>query len=997
MIPIPEWSGSRCEALLDGFEQAWRIGANPDLDKYVNDTTATGGEGSPADRRSLLLGLVPLDLEYRWRGPCPGTVGPMPPRPRLEHYLARYPELENAGGTILSLLAAEYRIRHLWGDRPIASEFLGRFPRLGDALTQELAQVDAEIARESPAAPSGDSTSLTYAPASTAPSSLDDSLSDQIEILGEIGRGGMGVVYKACDRKLGRIVAIKKMIDPALATVEQVARFRAEAQAVARLRHPNIVVIHSIGEHEGRPYLELEYAEGGTLATKLANGPMAPREAASLLLTLALAVGAAHRAGIVHRDLKPGNILLTSDGVPKVSDFGLARFLDGDSGLTRTGQQVGTSTYMSPEQAAGHANRAGPASDLHALGAILYQALTGRPPFLGQSASETLALVLHSEPVPPRWLRIEVPRDLDTICLKCLEKEPARRYADADGLARDLRLFLEGRPIQARPVGPGERLQRWARRNPGIAGLSVAVVLSLLLGIIASRLEARRAIRAETESLRQRDRAAAEASQNRAVLDFHENLFTQASTAAQVLLGEKPDAELTVRSVLDRGKEKVARGIPGQPLAEASMCQMIGKTYRAIGLFSQAEPLLERALELRRTNLGPDDPETFRSMLDLGQLLADGGRSTEAFNLLTRAMEGLRRFRGPEDLQTLQALHDLGELDGQMGRVEAESLLVKALEGFRRTRGIQDEYTVMATDTLATFYLSRKETARAERLLEATMQELRRDLGDSHPAFLAASTNLAIIQGESGDFAKSERQWRETIRREREALGDLDSRTLCTMILFGQFLLSQNQIDEARRVLLESLKGCRRTFDRNHIATDTTVTMLADVSIRRGQLDEAVKYLIESREITRSRNGPDHPLTYQADQYVGMLLMVIGKYATAEPYLREALAYRLRVDSEGAERWLSELRLGVCLLAQEQKDAASPHLLRFYQSRRPAGIDREPEESKNPGWLVDRITRLRDARGQPLQEAAIMRLRVDPTIRTIVLDLQLPEVPWASR
>jgi serine/threonine-protein kinase len=302
------------------------------------------------------------------------------------------------------------------------------------------------------------------------------------EVLGRLGRGGMGVVYRARDVRLGRIVALKTLAEARYATRDQVERFLDEARAVARLRHPNIVAIHAIGEHEGQPYLSLEYVDGGSLTHRLAEGPLVPRPAAELVETLARAIDAAHRAGVVHRDLKPSNVLLTAEGTPKVGDFGLAKLMDSDSALTCSGQVMGTPSYMAPEQAEGHSARVGPAADVYALGAILYQELTGRPPFLGDSALETIKLVATTEVVPPTRLRPGVPRDLETICLKCLEKSPGRRYETAAALADDLRRFLDGRPILARPVGLPGRLWRWAGRNRTLAAVSAVLVLICALG-----------------------------------------------------------------------------------------------------------------------------------------------------------------------------------------------------------------------------------------------------------------------------------------------------------------------------------------------------------------------------------------------------------------------------------------------------------------------------------------------------------------------------------
>jgi serine/threonine protein kinase len=283
------------------------------------------------------------------------------------------------------------------------------------------------------------------------------------DVLGELGRGGMGVVYRACQVGLKRLVALKLIRDGALAGPQQRARFRIEAEAAARMRHANIVAIYEVGEHQGRPFFAMELVDGPSLEKHLAGQPQPAAQAAELVHTLALALGHAHAQSVVHRDLKPANILLAADGVPKVTDFGLAKRLDSQStGWTQEGAVLGTASYMAPEQAAGRARDVGPAADVYALGAILYELLIGRPPFLSDSWQQTIEQVLHDEPEPPTRLRPSVPADLETICLKCLEKEPARRYASAGDLADDLGRFLEGKPVAAVPLGALERLARLA-------------------------------------------------------------------------------------------------------------------------------------------------------------------------------------------------------------------------------------------------------------------------------------------------------------------------------------------------------------------------------------------------------------------------------------------------------------------------------------------------------------------------------------------------------
>ncbi|CAN5808251.1 hypothetical protein BH23PLA1_BH23PLA1_03000 [soil metagenome] len=293
------------------------------------------------------------------------------------------------------------------------------------------------------------------------------------EILGELGRGGMGVVYKAREARLNRLCALKMILAGAHFSREALARFLTEATSVARLSHSNIVQVHHTGEYDGLPFIELEYTAGGSLDKRLDGTPWNPRLAAELIEPLARAVAEAHRAGIVHRDLKPGNILLDNAGVAKVSDFGLAKALGSESGLTATESVLGTPSYMAPEQAEGHARDVGPAADVYSLGAIFYELLTGRPPFKGASLLETLQQVRSAEPVPPGRLVPGLPRDAETIALKCLQKGPGQRYGTASELADDLRRFLSDEPIMARPVPAWERALKLARRRPALSALFV--------------------------------------------------------------------------------------------------------------------------------------------------------------------------------------------------------------------------------------------------------------------------------------------------------------------------------------------------------------------------------------------------------------------------------------------------------------------------------------------------------------------------------------------
>ncbi len=306
------------------------------------------------------------------------------------------------------------------------------------------------------------------------------------DVLEQIGQGGMGVVYRARQRGLGRVVALKLMLAGSRATEAEIKRFHTEAKAAATLKHPHVVAIHEVGEHEGQHYFSMDYIEGRSLAEVVRRTPLPAARAARYVKLIADAIHYAHERGVLHRDLKPHNVLIDAQDEPRITDFGLARQIDVESDLTISGAVLGTPSYMPPEQAAGKRREIGRASDVYSLGAILYDLLTGRPPFRAETPLDTLRQVIDTEPAPPRLVNRKIPRDLETICLKCLAKTPAQRYASAQELADDLGRFLRQEPIHARPVSSLGRVWRWSRRQPALAGMAGAVgVLFLLLGVAA--------------------------------------------------------------------------------------------------------------------------------------------------------------------------------------------------------------------------------------------------------------------------------------------------------------------------------------------------------------------------------------------------------------------------------------------------------------------------------------------------------------------------------
>lgn len=370
------------------------------------------------------------------------------------------------------------------GKDPPPEELCAEHPQLVTAVRQRI--LAAQTMEHIPGSTRSDSGGTLEAPGAGA--GPDGDVLPQIpgyDIVRVLDQGGMGVVYEARQRELGRTVAVKMISGPRLGPT-QLARFRTEAEASARLQHPNFVQIFEVGQVNGRPFFSMEFVDGGNLAQHLSRARPAPRHAADLVGTLARAIHTAHASGVVHRDLKPSNVMLTAAGVPKIADFGLAKRLDVESGHTLSGEVLGTPSYMAPEQAAGRTEQVGPASDVWALGAILYELLTGRPPFLGASPLDSLHQVTTQDPVPPARLAPATPPDLEAICLKCLEKDPAARYPSAHELAEDLQRFRDGRPVRARRIGKAHRAWKWARRHrEGVVlactGAMTAVLATALL------------------------------------------------------------------------------------------------------------------------------------------------------------------------------------------------------------------------------------------------------------------------------------------------------------------------------------------------------------------------------------------------------------------------------------------------------------------------------------------------------------------------------------
>jgi serine/threonine protein kinase/tetratricopeptide (TPR) repeat protein len=898
----------------------------------------------------------------------------------VETYLEQHPTLQTEPEGLLDLVYNEILIREEQGDRPGLEEYQRRFPEFASQLQVQFAVHGAlRAGRLHRTILYGQASLPPMRPAATSPELSNLPPVPGYEVLGELGRGGMGIVYKARQVRLKRLVALKMILAGSHPDAEILARFLVEAETVARLQHPNIVQIHEIGEYKGQPYLCLELVEGGSLAQLLAAAPLPARPAAELVETLARAVHVAHERGIVHRDLKPANILLQpnpkseipsmksetrkpksekaggavsdfgfrfSDFSPKVTDFGLAKRLDVDSGQTQRGSILGTPSYMAPEQAEGKVDQLGPAVDGYALGAILYEILTGRPPFKGATPLETLVQVQTQEPVPPRRLQPTVPRDLETIYLKCLEKDPAKRYPSALELADDLRGFLTHQPIRARPVGRPERLWRWCRRKPLVAGLTATLIV-VLCGAVASLSW----LWLRAEHLR----GVAEAKETKALENFRlarqavDDYSLKVSNDRRLAEHFPPLRKELLLSAVPFYERLVARGGDGPEMrAElARACQKLGSLTqaidgpnKAIARYEQAVALLER-LSADFPAEGRYQAELADANLGLGGLLLETGQSVAAKKALQAALD-LRRGLAEQSMPGAErqaglaaALSGLAYLYLTTHNfVEAEKCYREAIHHLRQLvqhYPARDEYRVSLARSYRSLGVLYSRAGPRTKKQESAYREclaLCRALVARHPdretyqqELAVILGNLGILYGNTSRFREGEHAYRQALAIKRllaEKHPELTSyqRSLVhSMDDLGTLYSMSGRLEKAETIHRQAVPLLQRLVDRYPEVVDHAVnlaggqTNLAAVVRNRNKdaeslelFDRAIRTL-EAVVRKETRHAQAREFLSIAHEGRAKTLKKLGRHAEAVGALNRALAYedgpartKLRVD-----------------------------------------------------------------------------------------------------
>jgi serine/threonine protein kinase len=672
------------EQVIRRFEEAWQRGARPALEDFL-----PAGANPPW---AALVELVHTDLEYRLKA---GEAV------RVEEYLRRYPELAQDRAATLDFIVAEYDLRRRREPDLARAEYLARFPHFTRELLAKWATASWDPAQATPvtvkcSAGGAGLPTPREGPAFAAPA--ERSRLGKYELLEVVGGGAFGIVYRARDTELERTVALKVPRPGRLALPEEVERFLHEARSAAQLHHPHIVSLHEAGQSEGTCYLVYEFVQGTTLAEHLAKGGMSFTRAAELLAQIADGLDYAHRQGVIHRDLKPSNILVDQAGQAHVTDFGLAKRETSESAPTQEGAMLGTPAYMSPEQARGEAFRVDGRSDIYSLGVMLYELLTGTVPFRGPPPM-LVAQVLEEEPYPPRRLQETIPRDLENICLKALSKEPAGRYATAGALAEDLRCFLQGRPVKARPVGVAGKLWRWSRRKPALASLTAALVLITGLGFAGvtwqwrqAENERRQAVDHFAEAERQRQRAAENFQKaHRAVSEFSQLSFNE-------LLHNTPGldpvrVELTEKALKYYEDFLQQRGDdPSLRIDVAKAALHLAQLYAGASPAYQAKalPAARKAVQLWQSLVReyPSSAGFHRyeasAHATLGRIQLYHDQPDQAIHSLEQACALYLSHGQPKDLESLRGLalsyYHLGLLERRRGqRVKALSWHQKAL------------------------------------------------------------------------------------------------------------------------------------------------------------------------------------------------------------------------------------------------------------------------------------------------------------------------------
>lgn len=675
-------------------------------------------------------------------------------------------------------------------------------------------------------------------------------------LLRVLGEGGMGIVYLAEQEKPRRKVALKILRAGGLSPT-MVRRFEHEVEMLARLQHPGIAQLYESGAAQTdlgpQMFFAMEYLDAVPITQhSLATG-LDVRKRLELMAHVCDAVQFAHHKGIIHRDLKPSNILVTSDGHPKLVDFGVARLLDPSSppftALTQGGQLVGTLSYMSPEQLGGHSEEVDTRSDVFALGLVLYELLTGRQarPMATPPREGTPIPAYAADPPSIRSIDRALRGDVETIVERALERDRGRRYQSAAELAADIRRYLKDEPIIARPANRIYQFRKFIRRNRTLAAATALVLAALAVGAVGTAWQAR-------EARRQADRATA-------INDFMRSMFVSVDPF-------KSQGDLTVGEMARKASADIPRLTSARPDLEAAFRYEVGSIFSSLGLIDEARQEYTRSLELRESLYGPNSSETLAVVASMGQLHARAGHFVDAESFLRRAYDGRKASLG-EHVETCQSASDLSTaLQAQGKLAEAEAVCREAWSAQQRLLGPKHPDTLATQVNLASIRRSQKAVDNATELLVDALDGLRTGLGSSHPNTLLATANLAQIYKDERRFAEAEPLYRAASDGLRQRLGDDHPDALIASANLAQSLWRQKKLDEAAALYEWVVPGFRKNFGDRHPHVLTTSTHYALVLKDQSRFDEAEALFVQIYEAQRTSLGEDHDRTRLVKKYL---------------------------------------------------------------------------------------------------------------------------------
>ena len=800
------------------------------------------------------------------------------------------------------------------GRIPDLKEHVQRYPQFAEELRELFADISEDRDCDETVAVQGDR--LPPAPGSThgdpPPTGTGPAPAQQLgdyELIEEIARGGMGIVFKARQRSLNRIVAVKVILSGSLASEEEVARFQTEAASAARLRHPGIVAVYEVGKQDGQHFFSMELIEATPLSEYARQQELSWKGAASIVAKVADAVHYAHEQGVIHRDLKPSNILVDSNGDPHVTDFGLAKQIAADSSLTRTGQILGTPSYMPPEQAGSDVQLSGPQSDVYSLGAVLYESLTLRPPFRAENPVATVVQVINSPPVSPKILNPSVSRDLETICLRCLEKSPARRYATAKEVGEELRRVCDGQPIVARPVSSIERLWRFCVRSPAVASLSCGMVVAIILGVAgitnqwlraernaaqavenavrANQLANQESVlrgaaeRAFEDAAEQAQRAREEADAARRVAQFMIGLFEGSDPIGLggQTIGRRPgvNEEPTALELLDQGSRQLESQLQTSPRIRAALTDAVGRVYLSLGAIQKAEPLLETSLQLRRELRSGthDDVGIARSLAAFGMVRYLQGRYDEAVVLLREGTETARMSSGTKTADRMVVKFCLavvlleGNLTGSEG-AEAEEMLGNLVVELREAGDAAPRDMALTLLAYASALRAHGKTFEAVAAIGEAGLVIANcsDCGEMMDALQLVI--MTLVQWKSGDVENAMRDTYRSFETVESLVGRNHPAFNIVQTQMANLMHRAGKLEEGAKLLEQCRDDALKIYGRQP-RTARTMYWLASVQYDLNNLPEAERNARDALEINTAILGPDHLRTQRIQQMLGRI------------------------------------------------------------------------------------------------------------------------------